>query len=445
MKLYLLLIILFVSCANLERKDLKSNALSGILNIDLRQKKFDAQVCLKDIKTLNEKSLYLSSDFQVNQIYNGSEIIKFKMTDLSAITRYSFDFSKVTNEICLSYKLKERVIDGNTKDFKGLNPLTNKLFRGTEQSAWYPYIFKKNQDITQDDFYNSGKLSYDLKVKCIDCNFIYLNGFSPIKGNDAYFKSKKKYSPLIYVSRSKKVDVEGSFVGEQAPSHFQNYVEELIKDISQKYREWSGYSVNISPPKVLIFNSIQKKKGWAFVSYPTIAMTHFSAKNTYKQIEKTQKKWGERYLAHEVAHFFFGERLKPSGPEFWFLLESFSEYLGLRYLREVNKQRYKEVIKYYVSRVKNKKMISLVANEKNSIDSFHRYTVGPLILLKLEKLMGQKYNKRLIKELLSSTSIQWTYLELKELIISTGYSQEKFEAFEKHCLLVKPQSSCFEL
>jgi predicted SprT family Zn-dependent metalloprotease len=246
-------------------------------------------------------------------------------------------------------------------------------------------------------------------------------------------------APLLYASTSNQAMLSGSVVGEYVSSKTQKYIINIIEKVAKTYATWSGRPLFLKTPRVLIFNTYQEKKGWAFVSYPTIAMTKFSA-NTLETEE-----WGEGFIAHEVAHYFFGDRLKPKGKEFWFLLESFAEYFSLRYLKQVNYEIFKKSILNYSEAIDKKSgSVSAILNEKReSIDEFTRYKVGPLLLLKLESKMGPSKSKSLISLLTNERNNQWTYSDFKKLILKTGFLRSDYKKFEDICLLRVPKKECF--
>jgi hypothetical protein len=71
---------------------------------------------------------------------------------------------------------------------------------------------------------------------------------------------------------------------------------------------------------------------WMFVTWPTIAMSgavSFDSVLTGPSGARRLPGWLRTTIAHEMAHYYFGTLLRPTGMLRWVVLESTAEYLSL--------------------------------------------------------------------------------------------------------------------
>ncbi len=80
----------------------------------------------------------------------------------------------------------------NRNDWKGNLAFNGKTIRASEQTCWYPVLYDIDNDL------EINKVTYDLKIDCIDCESIYVNGSYPIKGKSASFKANDPTAIMIY-------------------------------------------------------------------------------------------------------------------------------------------------------------------------------------------------------------------------------------------------------
>lgn len=428
-----------IGCSSF-KKSTTEFKLVGVLDINFLKNSFVADVCLLGNDKKN-KLLYLSSDFIINSVSSEDIDLAYVVEPVGKINRIKLK-SESAKKICINYELKKNNI--NKDDYKGANSLARGFFRGTEQSAWYPFFFDKNLNVDQTSFYKKGRLAFDIEIRSSEKSFFYINGTLPKRAISAELKVDSAVSPLIYVSRTAH-DIDGLVVGEKTDSVFETYLEMLINSIRSSFNGWSNKIDAIEVPSILIFKSTDKAKDWSFVSYPSIAITDYAVSQISKNIKRqnSSSKWGERFISHEIAHYYFGERIRPSGKEFWFLLESFAEYFALRYLREKNPIQYKVIVDSYLKEIKeNLSSVTKVrVSSRENYDQFNRYKVGPILLLRLEELLGRKKSNEFVSQLIETRTNNWSYDNFKNLLLSIDNSQ-KILSFEKDCLEHKPGLEC---
>ncbi|HEC0141198.1 TPA: hypothetical protein R1P63_004970, partial [Escherichia coli] len=100
-----------------------------------------------------------------------------------------------------------------------------------------------------------------------------------------------------------------------------------------------------------------------------------------------------QYIAHEMGHYYFGTLNRPQGPYYWVLLESSAEFLSIKALRQISGD---AAADHYVARLQatvdalDTPLPALDAVDGHSdLGEMYRYVYGPLLLLSLEKQVGE--------------------------------------------------------
>jgi hypothetical protein len=320
-----------------------------------------------------------------------------------------------------------------TGDWKGNIAFNGKSCRASEQTVWYPVLLDRTTN--QPNY----KVTYDVHVSCQDCETIYLNGNLPVQGVQANLKSNTSV-PLILFAGNFKVQKTkfnwylNSSLSQDQLSAFDNWV--------TKIQEF--FSANLSPyGKEIIFietTPVSKNDDWAFVTFPTIVFINqnggigeFLSNASFKDSISVN------FLAHELGHFYFGEKVNPSSALRWAYLEGFTSYLALKCLQKITSDKvYLRQLRTHVESAQKlhhpiplKKVVSPSQLESNSL---YRYDYIPILLTALEIEIGEETLWKAIRLILSTDRSVTDYTLLKNALISVGVTAQRIEGLETNYL-----------
>ena len=331
-----------------------------------------------------------------------------------ALLRSENDTVSSPEEIKISYVGAFPVYENeyNSFDDMGIIAHNGNTFRATPQAAWYPLI----KDLTNNRLYSS--YTYDLMVECPQCQEIYLNGSVPVKETVKRFKSDKPRDLLLFAGDFEFDGYdEAIFINSTLGRDETQLFSMLIGEITTFYEDKTGVKFT-DKPVFLRHDPIEKfnsGRTWGFVVYPTFA-TAGKADISKLNLEEKDFHYFSSYAfyAHELAHFYFGTLFRSSGSLQHFFGESFPEYLALKSVEEkYGTDSTKILIKDKISSLKNSKeskdFIPLSkVTDPEQINSSYRYSLGPLLLLYLEKEFGEKKVFDLIRLILKDKNVAET-------------------------------------
>jgi len=312
--------------------------------------------------------------------------------------------------LCVAYSGAVPVFDGHPvpDDWKGRIVANHGTLRATEQSKWYPIVRDRKSGAL------STQVSYDITVDCADCRQLYINGSAPAAGPSARFTSDVPRALLLFagdfsVTRTAGLEFVGGAIDERAAAVFRDQLDATTSG----FERFLGIEYEGSPV-FLTFLSIAKRRtpgrsSWAFVSWPTVA---FDGAIDFGSLVETAADgtallplWLRRTLGHELAHYYFGTVLRPTGPLFWFYVESMAEYMSLRRMAVA------ESDSVFADNVRELRDGALRAGpvsplsrieQASQIGDSYRYQLAPLWLLSLEERAGEAAMGRLLGTVLTA-------------------------------------------
>ena len=324
------------------------------------------------------------------------------------------------------YRDTARAYDRN--DWKGNIACNGRTLRATEQSAWYPVIYDRAQDRQLANY------TYDLTIRCVDCQTIYVNGSAPVAGPTARVSSRTA-APLLL------------FAGQYAAQRFGNTYfinSQLTPAQAEVFGQWLGrtrrfYEQKLGLPygsNVVFLNStpISKSNGWMFVTYPTIASIgwgqDFSALFRQNVLADSTLL---PFFTHELGHYYFGTYFKSNATLEWALLEGTTEYLALKATQAVlGPKAYRKQLAYYRRQIdKHGPFVPLPAVQASKeIDNAYRYAYFPTLLLALEKQVGEKRVYRWLSTVLRSHPAATDYAFFRQSLLDSGLKPRELAEFE---------------
>lgn len=281
------------------------------------------------------------------------------------------------------------------------------------QSAWCPILY----DVKTDTRYE--KVTYDLAVTCEDCSVIYLNGSQPVSGTHAVLSSNKSQDLTLFAGDFKSVSIDGDyFLNPDADSgqlaglnkilhSYQTYFE---KKLTVPYKGSTTY-IQTTP--------VSKNNSWLFASYPTIVKVSWD--EGMKSFASKEKGAGFlQYMAHELAHYYFGNVRTFNSATGDMISEGFAEYLSLHITRRfISDSLYQESMQSKVRAMRNLVPVP-VAKIRSKADYTNRelyvYYYAPLLFSALEKEIGEEKMWEWMKSLLLSPVTLTNYAFFEETL-----------------------------
>jgi hypothetical protein len=323
-------------------------------------------------------------------------------------------------------------------DFKGLMAFNGDSARFTEQSAWLPQAFDPKARV------RSSESRYDLQVGCAGCRFLYLNGSPAIEGAQGRFRSDKARPILLFggsgpITRTAQVTI----LNETLPTAKVDALSSTVQKVADVHSRYMGVPLADRPTflRMVTLNQIERDRQgseWGFATWPTIAMSG-SIGNVADSLLAGGEKADRRvqYIAHEMGHYYFGTLNRPQGPYFWVLLESSAEFLSIKALREISGD---AAADRYIARLQSaidktdKPLPAFDAIDGNSdLGELYRYGYGPLLLLSLEKQVGEAKMQAFMRGLLTSPSPK-NWAALQGIALKAGIDAKAWEHWRASCV-----------
>jgi len=322
----------------------------------------------------------------------------------------------------------------NLVDYKSIIALNGETLRATEESKWYPVIYDTKNDRELE------KYSYNISVDCQDCKTIYVNGSSAKPGPSASFKSSVPRALLLFTGNYTKQVFPGSdFLNAEIEDKIAAAFDKQMTGIKNFYEE----KLNIPYKDKIVFlehKAIQKygpNQSWGFVTFPTIAVAGLPFSKTIDpKTGKLNHFVRFSFYSHELAHYYFGNVFVPNSTLRDFFIESTAEYLSIKAAEhEYGTDSTKSTIKFKKGLVGENKIVPLSKfTYKDEMNDVYRYSYGPLVLLALEKRVGEKKMYRMLKYALEYKDLNSDYSFFKKIAADAGISKTDWMEFEANVI-----------
>jgi hypothetical protein len=306
----------------------------------------------------------------------------------------------------------------------------NIAFNGTTlradgiQSAWCPILY----DVKTDTRYE--KVTYDLDVTCNDCKVIYVNGSEPVSGTHAKVTSNTSQDLTMFAGDFRSVSINGNyFLNPDADDQqltelektlhlYQNYLE---KKLAIPYKGKAVY-IQTTP--------VSKNNSWLFASYPTIVKVGWD-EGMKSFVSKSKGAGFLHYMAHELAHYYFGTVRTFNSELGDMISEGFAEFLALHITRTwISDSLYREKLQSKVRAMRNLNPVP-IAKVRSKDDYKNRelyvYYYAPLIFSAIEREIGEEKMWEWIKALLQSPAVMTNYTFFEQTLNKVMNDKTKFD------------------
>ncbi|MFD2512440.1 hypothetical protein ACFSRY_01065 [Pontibacter locisalis] len=420
--------------------------LKGEINFSVKKGTFEADLVLTDIPKIEDYEILINSGLNIRYFRNIEDdySYNYKRKYDSKVSYESFLYSLPDNTgkakflpegLRLSYVGSFPVISDTSKaanagDWKGNIAFNGKTIRTDgRQTAWYPILY----DVKQDKKYD--RVKYDIKINCDDCESIYLNGNVPVRGKTAQFKSDKPTELALFAGDYQFTQIDNSYflnpdISEEQIKEFG----EMTRDYKKFYEKKTGiaYKDNIT---YIATTPISKRNAWFFVSYPTIVSIGHGEDGLKGLFSDERKNLFKPFIAHELGHYYFGSITEFNSELGDMISETFTEYMACKLTEAYfDKAVYQEKINTKIRNLKEFKAVPF-AKVTSEADYGSReryvYNYGPIILMAIEKEIGEKHMWRWIRTLLETKADFTDYAFLESTLRSVVKDEKKLKSVKE--------------
>lgn len=422
--------------------------VTGKVNISVKKGTIECDLTLSNMPRLTDYYLRLNSGMNIRYIKNGestaSQPLQYDKSvydsmssgESSAyyIPAYNKTGKYLPRSVRFNYVGMYPVITDTSSvaDWRG-----NLAFNGTTlradgiQSAWAPILY----DVKNDKRYE--KVTYELDVTCSDCKVIYVNGSQPVTGTRAQIKSTNVQDLTMFLGDFKSVSINGNYF--LNPDADDQQLAELEKTL-QSYQSYLGNKLGIPYKGKAVYiqtTPVSKYNSWLFASYPTIVKIGWG-EGMKSFISKEEGPEFKQYMAHELAHYYFGTFRTFNSDLGDMISEGFAEFLALHITRtQISDSLYRQKLESKVRAMRNFKPMAMAAVRSNS-DYQNRelyvYYYAPVIFSAIEKEIGEEKMWGWIKSLLQTPAVFTNYTFFEQALSKVVKDKSKMDQLREKYL-----------
>lgn len=423
--------------------------VTGKVNISVKKGTIECDLTLSNMPRLTDYYLRLNSGMNIRYIKNGestaSQPLQYDKSvydsmssgESSAyyIPAYNKTGKYLPRSVRFNYVGMYPVITDTSSvaDWRG-----NLAFNGTTlradgiQSAWAPILY----DVKNDKRYE--KVTYELDVTCSDCKVIYVNGSQPVTGTRAQVKSTNVQDLTMFLGDFKSVSINGNYF--LNPDADDQQLAELEKTL-QSYQSYLGNKLGIPYKGKAVYiqtTPVSKYNSWLFASYPTIVKIGWG-QGMKSFISKEEGPEFKQYMAHELAHYYFGTFRTFNSELGDMISEGFAEFLALHITRtQISDSLYRQKLESKVRSMRNFKPTAMAAVRSNNDyqdRELYVYYYAPVIFSAIEKEIGEEKMWAWIKSLLQTPAVFTNYSFFEQTLIEVVKDKNKMAQLREKYLI----------
>lgn len=319
------------------------------------------------------------------------------------------------------------------EDWKGNLAFNGKSLRADgNQSAWYPILYDMKSDVAY------GSVRYDIDFECIDCSTLYINGNEPKKAKKFQFKSEVSREMSLFLGNYDFVSNNATFIlnPDLSSEEIQSFTE-LINDYKSYYVEKLGIPYDLSV-NIISTTPTSANNGWMFVSYPSIYNIGWGKNGLKSLFDPNIQNWYRPFMAHELAHYYFGTYRVFNSNLGDMMSEGFSEYLSFKVTEKfLGKAVLEEKFKKKKQELKGFKP-TLFKDVKSQSDYKDRelyvYYYAPLLFWSIEQEIGEERMVNWLKFLLQQPTKFTDYAFMDEMLKKAIVDKNLYQKVKKELL-----------
>lgn len=440
-------LLFLMACTTIAAQDTIPH-VTGKVNISVKKGTMECDLTLSNMPRLTDYYLRLNSGMNIRYIKNGesaaSQPLQYDKSvydsmssgESSAyyIPAYNKTGKYLPRAVRFNYVGMFPVITDTSSvaDWRG-----NLAFNGTTlradgiQSAWAPILY----DVKNDKRYE--KVTYDLDVTCSDCQVIYVNGSQPVTGTRAQVKSTNAQDLTMFLGDFKSVSINGNYF--LNPDADDQQLAELEKTL-QSYQSYLGKKLGIPYKGKAVYiqtTPVSKYNSWLFASYPTIVKIGWD-EGMKSFVSKEEGPGFKQYMAHELAHYYFGTFRTFNSELGDMISEGFAEFLALHITRtQISDSLYRQKLESKVRSMRNFKPTAMAAVRSNNDyqdRELYVYYYAPVIFSAIEKI-GEEKMWAWIKSLLQTPAVFTNYSFFEQTLIEVVKDKNKMAQLREKYLI----------
>lgn len=419
----------------------KAPLLSGKAKFSVKEGTIACDLTLSDFSEIKDYVIRLNSGLNILNIQNSdfdNYILGYSRAMVDSIQTHetnSYFFpsndrkSKILpSSIRFQYVGKFPVLNDTLNqnvqkiDWRGNIAFNNQTLRadGT-QSAWFPVLY----DISKRFAFT--EVRYDIEIECADCETLYVNGNTPIKGSKHRFKSEIAREPYLFlgkynVQQTESLNLLNTDFNEHDLKIFENVNSEII-DFLERYTQ---LPMQDRITWVQAMPTTYNIGYFAFVSYPTFTNVGYPPYGLESFFKQDFRHTFLQLISHEFGHYYFGTLKKCNNVLENIVNEGFAEFVSLKYLTEKGLfDQAKRIVTDKLESIDDEDFQFVPYGEfKDLSDTNDRQTYAydylTLVLLSIEKEIGEENMKKWIQLLLQGetplSDIEFLKYQLKEVL-----------------------------
>jgi hypothetical protein len=420
--------------------------ISGTVYISIKKGIISCNLLISNVPALTDYTICLNTGFNMALIGDSAGKTRYRWSKTYGnksdeafqyqLTQNDSAVKLLPNSLRFQYTGAFPVISDTSKmydegDWKGNIAFNGQTLRMTEQSAWHPLFYDKSKDAL------INKYTYSINVVCSDATSIYINGDTPKAGIKNIFSSASPVAPMLFAGVYPFKEKDGIYFLNTGLSSKES---SLLSKWSNKIIRFYSQQLHIPCGKKIFYlfaTPVTKNNVWLFATYPTIAMIGRQM-TMHDLFTKTPPLAVDTsniaFIAHEIAHYYFGTFLIPNSELKWAFLEGFTEYLSLQFVKEnLGVDAYMKKIRKYITAVNEAKDITPLnkVNDKGQATEVFKYRYVPLLLVALEKNIGKEKMWKWLQSVLQTQNATTNYVFFRSSLLNAGVDAQTFKSYEE--------------
>lgn len=421
--------------------------IKGQFDIDLKSGGLKGSFCLpqEDFKE-RPYEVYLNHIFSLKSATDATrKKVKFTKKFVSSGLLYRFA-KEISFPLCLKYVAQTAVYQKSEPFFLDSKKITfyNHIFSATQESAWYPIIVGKPGNYSRASRLFNGFTSYEIRVRCLECDSIYISGSAPQKGPLVTFNFYEEI-PVSLIAGQVPVERKEDlyFLGNFEPKE-QVFLQKVATKMLLFFKSILGTRIPYLA-MTKIFHEDYLREDMSL--YPAISLDQ-KLKSAVAFTKKEQRLLG---LAEQTMRFYFGmqKRISVQDPWFYLFYHSIPRYYALRFLQKTNGekslQKFTEAVQVSLKNMEpGRVMRDALRSLERPEDYLLVYDAAPLVFLSLGQAFSSSRVDRFFRLLMKKKELPLGQKDFARIFINV-FGEPVWYRIKKQCLESVPRESCWTM